>query len=82
VYSIPDALSPEAPQDASVFLNGGLLIHFIPLQADNNGIPPSDNRTRTALHAPLFEWVESINYPFMTAQREWKSFTCALAHSD
>ncbi|KAF7795039.1 hypothetical protein EIP86_006183 [Pleurotus ostreatoroseus] len=49
VYNIPDALEPEAPMDATVFLNG----------------KSRYNTTRAAIHAPTSKnWQESIFYPF------------------
>ena len=63
VYNIPDALNPEAPINASIFLNGGYR-----LNSSSAGQQPSfciDPRTRAAIHAPTSkDWVESINYPF------------------
>ena len=61
-YNIPDALSPEAPTDASVFLNGlcggivcyAMLMDFLP-----------DARTRAAIHAPTSkDWVEITSTVF------------------
>lgn len=64
-YNIPDGLNPEAPMDASVFLNGLSLafvliyiLRFLP-----------DPRTRTAIHAPTsMNWTESITYPFSSSK--------------
>ncbi|THV05581.1 alpha/beta-hydrolase [Dendrothele bispora CBS 962.96] len=53
VYDVQDALSPEAPMDASVWMNAlfSLLL--------------ADNRTRTAIHAPTSkDWELTFDSPF------------------
>ena len=69
VYQIPDALDPEAPMDASVFLNG--------TSGRGRGCRAStqclcvDDRVRAAIHAPTSKnWTDSINYPFSTSRCE------------
>lgn len=66
VYNVPDALSPEAPMDAGVFLNG------TPANAHclwRTKLRIADPRTRTALHAPTSKnWSASIGYAFGNSQ--------------
>ena len=62
VYNVPDALSPEAPTDASVFLNGlcGGIVYYVMLM---DFLP--DARTRAAIHAPTSkDWVEITSTVF------------------
>ena len=67
VYQIPDALDPEAPMDASVWLNGESEMTVAYMCAHVRCL--IDNHTRAAIHAPTSkDWVESINYPFSTLQ--------------
>ena len=69
MYNVPDALDPEAPMDASVFLNGMLIsTTSIAIELELILLPRPikiDNRTRAAIHAPTSKnWQSSINYNF------------------
>jgi carboxypeptidase D len=67
VYSIPDALDPEAPQDGTFFLNG--VSHMCTRASGFDVVRCADPRTRAALHAPTSKnWSSSINYPFENSE--------------
>jgi carboxypeptidase D len=74
VYDVPDALNPEAPTDASRFLNGMYTIctlgYYIFI-----GKYDLDEVTRAAIHAPTSKnWLMEFNYPFQTAAGEGNIF--------
>jgi hypothetical protein len=71
-YNIPDALSPEAAMDASVFLNGSYdSWNYWVMLTD---VHSSDASTRAALHAPTSkDWVEVVP-PFAETNASGKPF--------
>lgn len=68
IYQIPDALDPEAPMDAGVFLNSKPFFDCYDIQSirhPHTHFCP-DDKVRAAIHAPTSKnWIGSIdNYPF------------------